>query len=303
MKNILLYIQSSNHPIFQKNILALVKGYKRIIERHNLNITIHTVCGFIEGRENYIEDTLINVDDHQFAKVNFVALEKFINEPFDVIIKTNTNTVVNLQLLQMYCDSTYFDENTVYTNIVHYPDPELHKDYPGKITDIIFPSGSFTMASKQIWEQIVNHYDDAIKFADLWFKNDDTLYHNDFNQKNSSIYWTGYCDDFLYGLCLLKAGITNKITLLNSTISQDKLTNFSDIIGVSTMDDISEKYLVINCKLDNSNMSPTEFGSSEEYFRTYYEHHMITAICKIFEFYKPTYNDLYKLGNNIFYFV
>ncbi len=306
MKKIVLYIQTSGSEIFQRNTKALVDGYRRIISKYNLNIDIKSVCGVYPDRE-YFEDIVFwDINDKDICAVNFEAVKMLVDMDYDVIVKTNTNTVVNLQLLQAYCDCPYFEPTSVYTNIVMNPNTA---DYPEEIIQkYTFPNGMFIMASKDAWKAALEHFDDAVEIADKYFLRDVSINHGnpecEHISKQSSTYWSGYCDDFMMGMCFNAAGFRKKIMLRNSTISLDKLDNFGNIVGDSLHDDINETYLVINCKMDNEypDTTITYKGSYEEWFRTQYEHYMITTICKIFEVYKPTHNDLDVLCGDIWWF-
>ena len=180
--------------------------------------------------------------------------------------------------------------------------------YPDDIIDKYkFPNGMFIMAGKDVWKGALEHFNDALEIADKYFINDLSLNHggseyHDILKKSSSS-WSGYCDDFMIGMCFLAAEFTKKITLRNSTISMDKLDNFQYLIGGSLHDDINETYLVINCKMDNEfpDTTVTYDGSFEEWFRIHYEHYMISTICKIFELYKPSQHDLDILCNDIWW--
>ena len=302
MKKILLFINSSSHKIFQNNIKALVSGYSRIIQRYGLNIDVRTITGIDrnEPRKHYVEDIVINTIEYDLAKVDFEALEIFTRHQYDVIVKTNTNTVINLQLLQKFCDSQYFENDAMYTSWF------MYDEFINDIT-VTFPSGTFIMSTLEMWKQIISHLDDGIKFCkDHMEQMSRSFTPNSMDNKN--LLWQGYPDDYMVGIIDSMYNITKKRTLLNSTISQSKIHDFEDsIIGSVIMDNISEKQLVINTKLDvpydgstGKSLMPG-MESYEEYYRTCYEHRMIEALCKMFEFVNIDDDDVLHLRKCMFF--
>ncbi len=302
MKKILLFINSSSHKIFQNNIKALVTGYNRIIKRHGLNIDVRTVTGIDrnEPRKSYVEDIVINTIEYDLAKVDFEALEIFTRQQYDVIVKTNTNTVINLQLLQKFCDSQYFENDVIYTSWFMYDD--FDED-----NIITFPSGTFIMSTPDVWKQIINHIDEGIEFCKKYEGiKPRTFIPNSMDNKN--LLWQGFPDDYMVGVINSMYNIAKKRTLLNSTVSQSRHVEFKDVlIGSVVMTDISEKYLAINAKLDtpydaSSGKSIIKGSSSyEEYYRAGYEYRLIEALCKMFEFAEITSDDVWHMRQCMFF--
>lgn len=302
MKKILLFINSSSHKIFQNNIKALVTGYNRIIKRHGLNIDVRTVTGVDrnEPRRQYAEDIVINTIEYDLAKVNFEALEIFTRQQYDVIVKTNTNTVINLQLLQKFCDSQYFENDAIYTSWF------MWDEFTGD--DIItFPSGTFIMSTPDIWKQILGHFNEGIEFC----KAHESTRLRTFmpnNMDNKNLLWQGFPDDYVIGLLDSMYNIAKKRTLLNSTVSQSRHVEFKDeLIGSVVMTDISEKYLAINAKLDTPYDASTGksiikgSSSHEEYYRDGYEYRLIEVLCKMFEFAEITNDDVWNMKQCMFF--
>lgn len=295
MKHILLAIHSSSHKIFQNNTIALIEGYKKIIKKHHLPIDIVSFCGQYDNSEhNYIETIKSDILDKRVADVLFDVMQKLVDKDYDIIIKTNTNTVINLPLVCMFCNSSDFNESVIYSNICY----QAYGDF-----NILFPSGMFTMASNNIWKQICGIKNTAIEFSDIRDGRSPEMgvYHTE-EYSTEKLVWSGYSDEFLIGVCMKLLNI-NMIALLSSTISMAKREFFSYQINndmFSFFDDIDPKYLCINCKIDIE--CDLELNTRDEIYRIEYEHYMIQSLCKIFEIYNPQFEDLENLITSINYY-
>lgn len=299
MKKILLYIQTSSHPIFQNNTKVLVENYKNTIKKHELNIDIKTVCGWYQDKLNYDEDIIVDFNEKHIWEVNFRALEKFVEQDYDIIVKTNTNTVVNLPLLQKFCDDPKFISDYIYTDV---PFVYSNNEFPTNNHEFIWPSGTFIMTSLNNWRKIIGVKDKAVDFLTnnnnfdfnrLGFSMEET------DKINSGLRWYGVADDFFIGVCAMFADTPYMATIINSTVSEPRQDYLSDLIEWGALhNDISEKYLVINCKMNLINRESTKlFDDFETKFRTFYEKYLIGSVCKIFNLYDPIQADIDSLFN------
>ena len=286
-------IHSASHPIYQHNIQSLVAGYMETIKKHKLNIHIVTFGGISDDDSKRNENIIYDIPEKQVANTLFQAISNMGD--YDIIIKTNTNTVINLPLLCEFCNTHFFENNILYSGLymMAYSDNDD--------SDVIFPSGMFVMASHDTWRSIVNKKEDAIIYADTNFTNNVSIRHLD-AESEKQLVWTGYSDEFLLGICVKLCGNIRLRSFSNamSTISSSKHIIYDSIISKGMMKtDIVENLLIINCKLDihtNDSGGDLFYGSPEEKFREYYEHMMISAICKIFMLKTPSYKDVVGLN-------
>lgn len=300
MKKILLYIQTSSHPIFQNNTKVLVENYKHTIKKHGLNIDIKTVCGWCQDKLDYDEDIITGFEEKYIWEVNFQALEQFVNQDYDIIIKTNTNTVVNLPLLQKFCNDTRFIPNHLYTDV-----PFIYSTdtFPTNTHNFIWPSGTFIMTSVNNWKKLIQVKDitydfmmnyDNFNFNKLGFSMEET------DKINNGLKWYGIADDFFIGLCAIFTDIPCMATIICSTVSKSRQDYLHNLIEWGAMhDDINENYLVINCKMNfiKNQVEDQAKDTYEEKFRTVYERYLISSVCKIFDLYDPTQEDVDNLFN------
>lgn len=279
MKKILIAINSASHQIFQNDIISLTEGYKKIIEKNNLNIDVITFCGKAENKDSYIEDIVLDTPEKEVGKIVFDAIERQLKlEKYDVIVKANTNTVVNLTLIQEYCDSPYFNENFLYTCAGFFT--------KGR-TELRFPAGMFLMGSSKLWKSIISSKKEILEYANQFYNDEGTngIFYTEDDIENL-LMWTGYSDEFLIGVGIKLNSNLHIYFINSSTCSKSKCELFP---GIPTM--MCELLATINCKLDYSDIS-LKTNSFEEKFRIQYEHHFIDAICKIFELYRFEKEDL-----------
>lgn len=298
MKNILLLIHSASHPIYQNNIEALVNGYKATIDRYKLNIDIVTFGGASDNpNQERKENIIFDIDEKRVADTLFAAIDMYTKHNYDIIVKTNTNTVVNLQLLCDFCNSDMFEDGVVYSN--------LYMTTYGDSSNVIFPSGMFVMADKNTWKSIVEKYHDAIEYTDANFPRNVSIRHLD-NETSDRLVWTGYSDEFIIGVCIMLSGNIHLQSLPGSSLSSSKHTIFDSLISWGILKtDINTNYIAINCKLDSvtpETCGDLILGSYEEKFRTLYEHVLITAICRVFEYNISSYPELmYVRDTKVYY--
>lgn len=289
MKRILLLIHSAGHKIYQQNTKALIEGYNDIIREHELPVDISAFCGTCNDTEHsYVEDTISPIDEKKVCDVFFDIMLKSVNlENYDIIIKTNTNTVVNLPLICAFCNSINFRSDVVYTNIAY----GMH-DYDERY--LVFPSGMFIMADRNLWKRIMEDYNPAfeyIKYIES-IENHTGIKHDE-DESNDKLVWTGYSDEFVTGVILRRLRI-HLLLLKSSSISYWKTNFFRE--GISTgifSDRICDNFASINCKLDID--CDLDFNSPDEMFRSQYEHLFISMICNMFKNYHPKINDINNL--------
>ena len=292
MKRVLLAVHSASHEIYQNNIKALIVGYEKVIKKHNLFVDVTTFCGTYDDPDhNYIEWSRSYSHEKEVADVLFDVMGRVVNlTNYDVIIKTNTNTVVNLPLIWEFCNSIHFNPNLMYTNVCY---------HIGDGYNMPFPSGMFIMGSHDVWKKVCDSKNDTLQWVEKHGVSE-SVYHTK-EYADGKLVWTGYSDEFLIGACLRRCGISIA-TLMGMTMSMTKREFFSGIIGHTLFDDVDTKYSCINCKMDiGNNLADLALGSEQEMFRIQYENYMISMICKLYELYNPSFQDVEWLYSRIRY--
>lgn len=283
MKSIIIYINTASYPIFQRNTKTLIENYKHTIERHGLNIKVITVTGRREGRNDYFEDIIIDCDESEILKVNLEAI-KIISKDYnqyDIIVKQNTNTVLNLQLLQLFCDLEVFNDDFLYSicyfNITGFPDT------------ITFPSGMFFMSSLKIFDKIIEYEKNTIDYINQYFeeydgtKNFDGRIQNESIEKeylNNCLRWKGMPDDIFIGITGSIQNIYKRASIRGSTLSEYK--RMDEFIKKILENNISIDYIAINCKMESC-VDDNQIILEEKWFRENYEYKLIDSICKLFD--------------------
>lgn len=293
MKRILLMIHSASHEIYQRNVKALLEGYLDMLNKDGLQIDISAYCGVCDDPDHeYSEGTVSWINEKEVNEVYFDVMSRVSKlEKYDIIIKTNTNTVLNLPLVYAFCNSNNFNPNIFYTSVGF-----GIEDYDGR--GLSYPSGMFIMADRHLWERIIDEYIPTREYID---QVESVTQHYGIkhtpDESNNQLVWTGYSDEFVTGVILRRLQIPIA-TLNSSSISSWKTNFFSELIAQKIyFDQICDNYISINCKLDIT--GDLEFGSMEESFRIQYEHIFITAICKLLGNHNPTINDVNNLVNAV----
>jgi hypothetical protein len=289
-------IHSASHEIYQKNLKALVDGYMGINGKQYLPIDILTFCGTVNNdNHKYSESFIVQTPERNVADTLFKAIRYIVNlDKYDIIIKTNTNTVVNTPLIYEFCNLNTIRHDIIYTNICY----SFHNTDNNFLS--WFPSGMFLMGHKNVWKRILNQYNSAIEILNNKYMNTG-VYHNE-EYANNKLVWTGFSDEVLIGACMSLANIDVGTLTQTSTLSYAKQKFFHPIISgengknIQLHDDIDNRYACINCKMDID--CDLELGSQDEQYRIQYESYMINLICKLFESYIPTCEDVIHLRDS-----
>lgn len=157
MKTILLSIMLHNDKNFINEFKLLKDTYNKIILKHNLPIK---VVGYMESDNgnNYIDiyNEIIYVacgkNNLTDKFILFGINSKYFFEDFDYYIKTNTSTIVNLQLLNHIVQENLLDDNTIYgiEKLTFFSD-----NYRDDSNIFSYLRGNFILMSNSIYEKII----------------------------------------------------------------------------------------------------------------------------------------------------
>lgn len=194
MRKILILILSSTNNFFSNQYHKLKKFYDTVIEENGFNMAVY---GYVGGSDNnHIDnDNIIhlNCNDHKtddkFICVNNIIRDTDGLNDFDVVIKTNTSTVLNLYALNALIQDDRFNLQAIHGPsgfISHYMNAE-QSEY------IVYPQGYFTMYSPEVMNQILTYWNQAEQYL-----RDKNLFYVDENVAG----WWGYGDDTVFGAAL-----------------------------------------------------------------------------------------------------
>ena len=185
----LVILQSSVEPIYIECTRLLKDLYHQVCFKKNLPVDVISYVGDAEetcfdGDTLYIKcDNKLSIDKHR------VVYKYIYDHPeYDVIIKTNVSTVLNLELLCKYVMSTdYYTHNFYCAATMWDVRCNGQVTYNSKTyTYSNFPIGFFHMAHYDIWKEIYEAYDDVST----------QVMNNLRNQiDNGEVEWSGYPND------------------------------------------------------------------------------------------------------------
>lgn len=208
MKRILLAILSSNQNLYTRNTNSLKHMYKQIIDMYSMDIDVisYTASG-ISGIDGIQGDTLFVDCDDKDLNAKSIALGKYIgcHPEYDVVIKTNCSTVLNLPMLNFFVNSDNFHDDIVYGS-------SFIEGLPGVIMEgdgvdeyikdkMVYIRGTFTMMDTKLFLNTIGN--EQIYTATMQriasYKWAPTIppYGNDCEN-----YFTGIPDDMVWGVIL-----------------------------------------------------------------------------------------------------
>lgn len=155
MRNILFLISLSQHKLFSDEYKLLYSEYDKTIKKYNLPIKI---IGYLGGYDQCFVDhanhiLYLDADDKNIV-AKYQAAHLYImqypwivdNYQYDVVMATNTSTVVNLQLLNKMIQDSRFDMSGIYGNQIRVRNSKLSFD---------FPEGKLMVYSKDVRDKII----------------------------------------------------------------------------------------------------------------------------------------------------
>lgn len=209
MRKILILILTSNEEFYSSQYIKIKDHYEYIIKRYNLPMIVVGYQG--DSDKDYLsyDNNIIymNCKDRdvgtKFIKIHQLLKNNQGLHNFDIIIRTNTSTFLNLQSLNALIQDSRFNMDALYgpsSFIRHFMDDKEEES-------IVYPQGYFMMYSPNLMNKLIQYWDAGIEYLlskDLYM-----------NPEESSD-WFGYGDDTILGACIkLYHDAGNEIELRN----------------------------------------------------------------------------------------
>lgn len=188
---ILLAILSSNNELYQKTTKTILDAYDEMKNRFKLQCEFDIITVLSGNKTERVGNIFyVNCNDSDVASKQ-LAITEYINEheEYDVIIRTNATTVVNLNYADIIARK-FLGDNIMYTTTWIWIENGGFNH----------PVGSFMMFSKFLFQKYFSN-------AQLYNTCNDELYKNArFLESNNNkfVYWKGVPDDLILGYMLFK---------------------------------------------------------------------------------------------------
>lgn len=283
---ILIVLQSSVEPLYQQETQLLKNIYNQIIQEKNLPIDVISYVGNAPYT-HMIEDTLYIKCDNKYSIDKHRQLYKYIYEhpEYDIIIKTNVSTVLNLELICNYVNSVDFYPENLYTCASMWDDRctgEMVKD--GKTYKYgNFPIGFLHMGHRKIWEDIYEVYDEVIEkiIKDIHTK-----------IENDTFTWSSFPGDETTGLIDVNDDLAMGPLLLYTGHNVLEIVNF-----IKVSDDEYDKFVLKHPEDNPNNVFSTicarcKLACDDFSFRERYELMVMQLIAKLYSSHETTQGDM-----------
>ncbi len=278
-------MQSSVEPLYVTTTRLLKELYHQVCTKKNLPVDVISYVGDadetkVEGDTIYIKcDNKLSIDKHR------VVYKYIYDHPeYDVIIKTNVSTVLNLELLCKYVASVDYYSHNFYGTCTMWDSrcagTLIYMDKQCMYSN--FPVGFFHMAKYDIWKELYEAYDDVtdqIK-TNIKLQEDDNDWPSYPGDKEKGIIDVN--DDLVMGALLVAVNrrcieLVNYIKLSPDDVDNyvENRNNFDSIFGTAC----------IRCKLA---VKPGEGYAMREYW----EPKLIYLAAKLYEGHDTNIEDL-----------
>lgn len=237
-----LFIQSSNQELFVKNTEVLMKHYRKVIEHFGLNVDVRYFTSHDNPQENMMllkKDSIkVPCDDGNVTEKAYILLWALVNKlpKYDIIIKTNNCTVLNLKQICEFCESEVYDRDKVYCSMINNA-PNMtadnHNHWVAAKPFVNYPNGNFVMFSYDKLKLLYAHYKDVSNYMSSCYPKREK---EDFDGK----LWYGIAEDIVFGRIFNYFGI--RIEVIGEFIrmydtghfksNMDYMTTPLDVFGV-----------------------------------------------------------------------
>jgi len=215
---ILLAILSSNNELYQKTTKTILDAYDEMKRRFKLQCEFDIMTVLSGDKTERVEDVFyVNCDDSDVASKQ-LSITEYLNEhdEYDVIIRTNSTTVVNLNYADIIARN-FLDEDVIYTTRGFVVDLT---DYGNRVCH--HPYGNFMMFNKSLFQKY---------FSDTQLYNTCNIELNNiynFSISDKCEFWKGVPDDFILGYMLSKQNAKIELRFCSSFMIGDELDTISE---------------------------------------------------------------------------
>lgn len=292
---ILIVLQSSVEPLYQKETQLLKDIYGNLIRKNNLPVDVISYVGDAE-KTMLVDDTLYIKCDNKYSIEKHRQLYKYIHEhpEYDIIIKTNVSTVLNLDLICKYVCSVDFYSHNMYSCASMWDD---------RCTGIIvkdgkelnygnFPIGFLHLAHRKVWEDIYNSYDVVIDkvISDIQSKIENNTYIWEGFPGDEKTGFIDVNDDLVMGALLLYTG-HNTLQIANYIrVSHDEFDEYV----LSHPDDNPDNVFSTIC-------ARCKLAYSDPKVREYYEPMVMQLIAILYGNHETSQGDIKQFLNTLKY--
>lgn len=210
---ILLAILSSNNELYQQTTKTILDAYDEMKNRFKLQCEFDIITVLSGSKTERVENIFyVNCNDSDVASKQ-LAITEYINkhDEYDVIIRTNATTVVNLNYADIIARK-FLNDGEIYTNMLIW--------IPN--TGFNYPLGSFMMFSKSLFHKYFSNtqlYNACNNELNNTYK---------FTASNKLEYWKGVPDDLILGYMLLKQNAKIKLIRCSSFSVGDEPNTMSE---------------------------------------------------------------------------
>lgn len=161
MKKILIAILGGTHNLYMHNFKYLLDHYLRVIDKFGIPADVIYYIG--DGDKLSYDSTThilqLDVPDYDTSK-KFKKLNEFIQDKgYDIIIKTNASTIINIRLLNGFIQSSEFNDDYIFGPSTTYN----ARDENNKFLFNFF-QGFFTIYSSKYISSIINIWDKCVQY-------------------------------------------------------------------------------------------------------------------------------------------
>lgn len=235
-----IFIQSSNQELYRKDTEALKEHYKRMAERFGEEFDIYSFTANPDQSCNYAYinngEMLLPCNDREVGSKAYEWIQNTLHvlPRYDVVVKTNSSTVVNLKWLHWFANSAGFRNDSLYCS--HYVENIYQRLKDGTLIETTdetrrYPNGNLYIFSHDILDILGRDY------LEVYTHLEETT-SNCKPEDNPDWIWYGVAEDFVVGCVLNRNGIRmeivdNFVQMYQNGIFQQNLRGVGNLLGAS----------------------------------------------------------------------
>ncbi len=226
-----IFVQSSSQEVYAVDTEILLDYYRKVIDKNNLGIDVFSYQGNNDSSSySFLKENrlFLPADERDTSMVMTELLRNIENifPKYDIIIKTNSSTVLNLKKVYEFCHSNEFKKDVFYCALCvktrKYIKKDLyHQESPESILEVdSYPNGNLYMFSKDILHVISSEFSDMHQYLSGAYEDEFPHYNEDINV------WYGVPEDFTIGCVLKRNGIS--VSELDFILSYEYISKMPD---------------------------------------------------------------------------